>query len=106
MPVVRISMGKPIIGGAAELERLYDRLEEHLSQQPGYIMGFCFFATDWSEETGRLAVWESGAAADRAAQLDATQALRSQIHALLQPGHLERLCQVRGTPRNLPTGRG
>lgn len=96
-------MGEPIVGAAAEVERLYDRLEEFLEQQTGFIMGFRFVATDGSGETGRLAVWESEAAADQAAQLEHTQALRSQIHVLLQPGHFERLYEVRGTPRNLPT---
>ena len=89
----------------AEAGRLLDELDEHLSNQPGYIMGFRFSGHEGEDEIGRVGVWKSHEDADHAAILDHTVALRSQIHRLIEPGHLETLVEITGTPKNIPDPR-
>lgn len=96
MPALRLSIFVPMPGQRAEVERLLDRLEQSLENQPGYIMGGRFAAADRPEEVGRLGVWEAHEQADRAAIDDDVIAIRSQIHQIVQPGHLERLYDVAG----------
>jgi heme-degrading monooxygenase HmoA len=83
----------------ADVERLLDELEEHLSNLPGYIMGFRFAGHENENEVGRVALWNSHEDADHAATQDHTIALRARIHQLIDPGHLETLVEVKGTPR-------
>lgn len=102
MQALRITIGRPMPGRREELERLFDELEEILSKQEGYIMGARFASADDSDEVGRLGFWTSPEAADRAANLSSVFALRSQIHLAIQPGHIERLLELRGNPKNFP----
>jgi hypothetical protein len=86
----------------AEVERLLDELDDHLSTQPGYVMGFRFIGHENKEELGRVALWGTHEEADHAATLDHTMSLRAQIHRLIDPGHLETLVEVAGSPKNIP----
>lgn len=43
----------------------------------------------------------SHADADHAATNDHTIALRSEVHRLIDPGHLETLVEVKGNPKNI-----
>ena len=90
----------------ALVERLLDELEEHLSNLPGYIMGFHFVGHEHEDEVGRVALWNSHEDADHAALQDHTVALRARIHQLIDPGHMETLVELAGTPRNLPEPKG
>lgn len=96
MPALRLSIVVPLPGRRAEVERLLDHLEEFLSKHPGYIMGGRFAAADVPEEVGRIGIWHAHADADHAATDDDVIAVRSQIHQLIQPGHLERLYDTAG----------
>ena len=86
----------------AEVELLFDELEEHLSGLPGYIMGFRFSGHEDEDEVGRVALWRTHEDADHAATLDHTIALRSEIHRLIDPGPMETLLEVKGDPKNIP----
>ena len=90
----------------AQVERLLDELDEHLSNLPGYIMGFHFVGHEDENEVGRVALWNTHEDADHAALQDHTVVLRAQIHRLIDPGHLETLVEVAGTPKNLPEAQG
>ena len=85
-----------------EVERLLDDLEGHLSTLAGYVMGFRFAGHEDEDEIGRVSRWRSHAEADRAATLDHTIAVRSEIHRLIDPGHLETFVDIAGNPRNIP----
>ncbi|MBI2855667.1 MAG: hypothetical protein HYX93_02335 [Chloroflexi bacterium] len=89
-----------------EVERLLDALEDHLSQQTGYIMGFRFVESEDENQVGRVSLWRSHEEADHAATIEHTVALRSRIHRLIDPGHLEVLVEVKGNPKNIPAPLG
>ena len=103
MDVIRFSLMRAQDGRRHELEALFDELEEHLSQQQGYVLGFRFEGREDPEVIGRVAVWQSREVANKAALLTHTQALRSQIHRLIQPGHTEELADISGNPKGLPS---
>ena len=86
----------------AEVERLLDDLEEHLPAQTGYVLGFRFANQDDEQEVVRVSLWGSHADADHAATQERTMAIRSRIHALIDPSHLESLVDVMGDPKNIP----
>lgn len=103
MQALRITIAKPMPGRREELERLFDELEEVFSKQEGYIMGGRFASADASDDIGRFGLWTSPEAADRVANLTPVLALRSRIHLEIQPGHIERLLELSGKPKNVPT---
>jgi len=93
---IRLSIVVPSPGQRQRVEQLLDHLDERLGKNPHYVVGGRFEATDGSGEIGRISVWESEADADHAATDDDVIAIRSQIHMLVQPGHLERLYKYVG----------
>ncbi len=99
MPVMRISVLKPLPGRAKEIEHLSDELGEWLSKQPGFILGFRFGGAAHANEVGRISIWESRQHADHAASLDHTVSLRSRIVSACAPQHLEHLDDVMGDIR-------
>ena len=96
MPALRLSIMVPLPGSRAEVERLLTHLEDLLAKHPGYVMGGRFNAADNSNEVGRIGIWRSHAEADHAATDDDVIAVRSQLHQIIQPGHLERLYDTAG----------
>ncbi len=90
MPVARISMMKPLPGRQGEVEKLLDELEEYVSKQEGYILGFRFAGVEDPKEIGRTSLWTSHHHADHVATLNHMVALRARIHRAIQPGHVER----------------
>ena len=87
----------------AEVERLLDDLEDHLSKLDGYVMGFRFAGVEDENQVGRVSLWRSHQDADRGAIMDHTVAIRSQIHRLIEAGHLETIVQIKGDPKNVPS---
>ena len=87
----------------AEVERLLDDLEEHFSNMSGFVMGFRFAGIEDENQVGRVSLWKSHQDADQAAMLDHTMAIRSQIHRLIEAGHLETIVELKGNPKNIPS---
>jgi len=81
---------RAIPGREGEVERLNHQLLELYRTCPGFLAGYYLKAADGSQEVGRLTIWESHQQADSAANLDYSLALRSQLHLLVQPGHVDR----------------
>ena len=102
MTVARISLMKILPHNRNEVTRLHASLEEFLSKQKGYILGFSFEAIGDTETMGRVSLWASEEDANHAATLDHTVGLRSQIHILTEPGHIEQLVHVSPTAHNIP----
>lgn len=84
-----------------KVEGLLEALDNHLGSQPGYILGFRFASLEGGDQVGRVSVWASREAANHAAGLTHTVALRSEIHLFIQPGHVEDLFEIVGS-KNLP----
>ena len=102
MPVARISMMHMVPERRAEVAKLLAELEEFVSQQPGYVLGFQFANHEEENQLGRVSVWRTHEDADHAATLDHTMFLRSRLHMLIQAGHIEALVEITGDPKNLP----
>ncbi|MSP78957.1 MAG: hypothetical protein EXR67_05330 [Dehalococcoidia bacterium] len=102
MTVARISLMKVTPGNRKELEHLQEALEEFLSKQKGFVMGISFESLNDKETIGRITLWVSEEDANRGATLDHTVAIRSRMHLIMEPGHMEQLVQIIGTPRNVP----
>ena len=90
MPYIRISLMRPLAGREAAAVDLNAQLVAFYRQQEGCLQSHLIKATDGSSEMGRVSLWESEAAADRAATLDRSMALRSRLHLAVRRGHQER----------------
>ena len=110
MAVARITIVQPRPGNEQQVLQLLQELGDFYAQQPGHIAGFVFrfheSHHDRHRDFGRIGVWESREAADAAARLTHTEALRSRLNMLLGREHEEWLVDVVGTPHNIPVGRG
>lgn len=93
MPYVRISLMRPKRGQEHRLTELIDQLVAYYGQQPGFIRGYRLNALpgDTSGRLGRIGVWESAAAAERAAGTDHDLALRSEVNMVVEDGSHEEL---------------
>lgn len=94
----RLSLGQALPGKKSEIVRLYTDLDEALRARKGYVASFVFVDSLYPNEVGRFAIWRTSADIDLAAQEERIVALRSQIHQLLQPGHIEKIVEVEMSP--------
>ncbi len=90
MPYVRISLMKPLAGREAEVGDLNAQLVSFYRRQEGCLQSHLLKAADGSSEMGRVSIWESESAADRAATTQHSMFLRSRLHLLIRRGHQER----------------
>lgn len=102
MAWLRLSLGTPLPGSREEVLRLYSELEDTLATDRGFILGGVI-ATD-DGEVGRFALWDTRENADRASGAEHVIAVRSQIHNLVEPGHIEHLFQIMESAHNIPGG--
>lgn len=90
MPYVRISIQKPTRGNEARVEELMRKLEGMIASQPGCTASFLLKPHDDSGEIARIAIYEDEDAAEAAANVQNIMAIRSEIHLITEPGHIER----------------
>ena len=90
MRYVRISLMKPLSGRQSEARRLNERLAALYASLEGCLESHALTAADGSADLGRVSLWESAEAADRAANHEDSLALRSRLHLLVKKGHTER----------------
>ena len=90
MRYVRISLMKPLSGREPDAQRLNVRLATLYASLEGCLESHALTAADGSGELGRVGLWESPEAADRAANHEDSLALRSRLHLLVKKGHRER----------------
>ncbi len=93
MAYVRISLMRPKRGQEQRLTDLIDQLAAYYRQQPGFLNGYRLSALpgDTSGRLGRVGVWESAAAAERAAGTDHDLAMRSEVNMAVEDGSHEEL---------------
>ncbi|HMO54524.1 MAG TPA: antibiotic biosynthesis monooxygenase [Tepidiformaceae bacterium] len=90
MAYVRVSIAKPRRGQEARLEELMRKLEAIIRAQPGCTASYLLKPHDDSGEIARIAIYENEDVAEDAANNQQIMALRSEIHLLVEPGHIER----------------
>ena len=90
MPYIRISLMKPSPGKEAAVTDLNSQLVDLYREQDGCLFCYLVKAAGGSGEVGRVSMWESEAAADRAATAQRSIYLRSRLHLQVRPGHQER----------------
>lgn len=76
---LRLSLARPIEGREAEIRRIVDDLLSHFSGEEGFVKGYRLSACDGGREAGRITLWKSEEAAERAATGEHVMALRSKI---------------------------
>lgn len=103
MTVARVSIMKVLPMNRREVEHLQEALEEFLSKQKGFVMGFSFEGIGDTDTFGRVTMWVSEEDANHAATLDHTVVLRARMHLLIEAGHADYLTRIIGTPRNVPS---
>ena len=90
MPYIRISVSKPRRGEEARLEELMRKLTDLAAQQEGCMESYLLRPHDDSGELARVAIYKDEAAAEVAANNQSFMALRSEIHLIVEPDHMER----------------
>lgn len=93
MKVLRTTVVRPLPGREQEVAELLRELNAHLATQPGFVESYELEDNEDREVLGRVAVWESRQAADRAANTVHTIALRARLQALSRP-ETDRLFEV------------
>ena len=90
MSYIRTSLMTPAQRREAEARGFNQELSAFYRAQEGRRDCFVITAADGSGELGRLSVWDSEEAAERAANHQHSMSLRSQLHLSVQPGQAER----------------
>ncbi len=94
MKVVRTTVVQPLPGRERKVAALLEEMGAHLAQQPGFIEAYVLGDGEEKDIQGHIRVWSSREAADRAANLVHTIALRARLHGLSAPEREERLLEV------------
>jgi hypothetical protein len=95
MPYVRVTLMRARAGGEDRVRDLTRQLVDFFSDQPGFITGYSLDPVEPDGYLGRVGVWETPEAADRAAQTPHDLSLRSELNMVLEE-HIE--YSFTGTP--------
>ena len=79
MSYIRLTLATPLPGRVAEVRQQYEVLVAHVSTLPGFVTGWVVAPGYGGNEVGRLTVWETEAAANRAANDAHAMALHAQV---------------------------
>ena len=90
MAYVRLSINRPRRGEEQRMEDLMRKLAALTSEQEGCTASYLLRPHDDSGEIARIAIYNDEASAGQAANSQSVMALRSEIHLLTEPGHVER----------------
>jgi quinol monooxygenase YgiN len=90
MAFVRLSIMKPARGQAERVESILRDLDATVSKTQGCLQSMLLSADDGTGELGRITIYENEEAANEAANLAHVMALRSELHRIVEPGHVER----------------
>ena len=90
MPYIRLSVMKPRPGEAQRMEDFMRKLTALVLEQEGCIESYLMKPDDDSGEIARMAIYADERSAENSANSTPVMALRSEIHLLSEPGHVER----------------
>jgi quinol monooxygenase YgiN len=90
MAYIRVSIAKPRRGQEARLEELMRKLETIIREQPGCTASYLLKPHDESGEIARISIYDNEDVGEAAANNQQVMALRSEMHLLSEPGHIER----------------
>lgn len=90
MPYIRLSIAKPRRGEEARVEEVMRKLSDLSASQEGCVESYVLRPHDDSGEIARIAVYSDEKVAEQAANSQSFMALRSELHLLAEPGHIER----------------
>ena len=90
MAYIRLSINRPRRGEEQRMEDLLRKLTLLTSGQEGCTDTYLLRPHDDSGEIARIAIYNDEASAEHAANSQSVMALRSEIHLLAEPGHVER----------------
>lgn len=90
MPYIRVSVVRPRKGEEQRTEDLVRRIAKLAGEAEGALESYILRPHDDSGEIARITIYESEEAAEHAAVDDTLMALRSELHLLVEPGHVER----------------
>jgi quinol monooxygenase YgiN len=90
MPYVRLSIATPSRGQADRANELMRKLADAARETKGCIASYLLKPTDGSSEVGRITIYEDEASADAMANTQTMLSLRSELHLVIEAGHIER----------------
>lgn len=90
MPYVRLSIVTPRRGDEERLIAIMQQLASAAASHPGCLASYVMRPHDDSNEVARLAIYQDEHAGESTAADSHMLALRSQMHLLCEPGHIER----------------
>ncbi len=96
MKVMRVTIVYPRPGREEEVAGAMKQLGDSLAKQPGFIEDYSLAEHTGRRAAGRVSVWQSREALDRAASKEHTIALRTQLIGHPADEHLEFMFEVLG----------
>lgn len=90
MPYVRLTIACPHGGNEGRVLEIMKSLSEEAALQDGCLETWVLKPHDDSGDIARIAVWRDEHAADAAANRPRFLSLRSELHLIVEPGHVER----------------
>ena len=79
MSYIRLTVATPPPERLAEVRQRYEEIVTYVATLPGFVTGWVVAPGHGDREVGRLTVWQTEAAANRAANDPHTMALHAQI---------------------------
>jgi hypothetical protein len=96
MAILRLSIFTPQPGNEKRVANLLEALDTAFAQQSGYVLGLRFTGTGGDGEMGRIFVWESDQAGQRAEESPEASSLVRRLQQLSQPDPMERSFHLQG----------
>lgn len=90
MAYVRISIAKPSAGQSDAVRSIMKRINEAVIAQDGCQVAYMLTPSDNSGELARMAIYDNQESAEKAANSQTVMSLRSQMHQIVEAGHVER----------------
>ena len=106
MTYIRVSTMKPLAGREEEASQVNRELVEFYRTQEGCVSNYFVMAADKSGEQGRISLWSSERAANKAATQEHSLHLRSRLHLLVRHGHQDRSFTAAAATNDAAVGSG
>ena len=90
MPYIRLTIARPHGGNGARALEIMNELSTIAAKEDGFLESWVLKPHDDSGDLARIAVWRDEHAADAAANTARFLSLRSELHLIVEPGHIER----------------